>query len=164
MSRKQPKRRLVEWQDPAPFAAATSTMSGLELIQAVANGALPPPPIASLIGFDFESATEGRVVLACKLAEYHINPAGLIHGGLAATICDSAMACAVQTLLPAGVGSTTLEIKVNYTRAMTVGTGTVRCVGEVIHIGRTTATAQAHIYDKNDKLYAHATTTCLIFR
>src|SRR5919107_950866 len=104
------------------------------------------------------------VVLGATPGPQHFNPIGTVHGGLAATLLDSAMGCAVHTTLPAGAGYTTLEIKVNYVRALTAGTGGVRCEARVIHVGGRTATAEGKVLDAAGKLYAHATTTCIIFR
>ena len=97
-------------------------------------------------------------------AEYHYNPIGVVHGGLAATLLDSAMGCAVHSTLPAGAGYTTLEIKVNYIRPMSAETGEVRCEANIIHAGGRTATAEGKVLDQEGKLYAHGTTTCMIFR
>jgi uncharacterized protein (TIGR00369 family) len=103
-------------------------------------------------------------VFAVEPAEYHYNPIGLVHGGLACTLLDSAMGCAVHTTLPAGTGYTTLELKVNLIRPLTRETGRVLCEGTIIHVGGRTATAEARITDAAGALYAHATTTCMIFR
>ncbi|MBC8075392.1 MAG: PaaI family thioesterase, partial [Chloroflexales bacterium] len=101
---------------------------------------------------------------AATPAEYHYNPIGSVHGGVAATLCDSAMACAIHTTLPAGVGYTTLELKVNFVRPITVQTGRVTCEGTLIHMGGRVATAEARLTDASGALYAHATTTCLVLR
>jgi len=128
------------------------------------SGELPPPPFASLLNFDLVEVSEGHAVFAVNPAEYHYNPIGVVHGGLAATLLDSAMGCAVHSMLPAGAGYTTLEIKVNFIRAMTAETGRVRCEANVVHAGARTATAEGRIVDEAGKLYAHGTTTCLILR
>jgi uncharacterized protein (TIGR00369 family) len=107
---------------------------------------------------------EGRVVFEVEPAEYHYNPIGAVHGGLACTLADSAMGCAVHSTLPAGVGYTTVEIKTNLLRPISVRTGTLRCEGTTIHVGGRIATAEARLTDAAGKLYAHATTTCMIFR
>jgi uncharacterized protein (TIGR00369 family) len=139
-------------------------MGGLEYLQAMERGALPPPPIMQLLNIGFQSSEEGRVVFSVEPAEYHYNPIGMVHGGLAATLCDSAMGCAIQSTLPAGVGFTTLELKINYVRPLTAATGLVLCEGKVINVGGRVATAEARVTDRAGKLYAHATTTCLIMR
>jgi uncharacterized protein (TIGR00369 family) len=156
--------RTFTWHDPDETVRAGRTMSGLDLLRAMLAGELPRPPIAALMGFAFSEVEEGRVVFTLEPAEYHYNPIGTVHGGVAATLLDSAMGCAVNTLLPLGTAYTTLEIKVNYIRPMTRTTGLVRCEGTVIHRGGTIATAEGRITDADGKLYAHATTTCLIMR
>jgi uncharacterized protein (TIGR00369 family) len=108
--------------------------------------------------------SEGRVVFTCLPQEWHYNPIGSVHGGIAATLLDSAMGCAIHTTLPQGVGYGTLELSLNYIRSMTMKTGEVQVIGEVIHAGRQTATAQAKLVDGDGKLYAHGTTTCIILR
>jgi uncharacterized protein (TIGR00369 family) len=105
---------------------------------------------------------EGRVVFAVGPAEYHYNPLGTVHGGVIATLLDSALGCAVQSMLPSGTGYTTLELKVNYLRPMTSRTGTVYSEGKIIHMGSRIATAEARVTDASGKLYAHATTTCIL--
>ncbi|TMA24753.1 MAG: PaaI family thioesterase [Deltaproteobacteria bacterium] len=137
-------------------------MSGAAFLRAIAERKLPPPPIANLMGFDIEEVGEGRVVFAVEPQEYHYNPIGMVHGGLAATLLDSAMGCAVHSLLPEGRGYTTLEIKVNYVRALKHDTGRVRAIGKVIHLGGKVATAEGSLIDSAGKLYAHGTTTCLL--
>lgn len=160
----QPRTRTITWEDPMPAAELGRTMSGLEHLCAIADGRLPLPPIAKLLGFRLAEAEAGRVVFAALPAEYHYNPIGVVHGGFAATLLDSAMGCAVHSTLPAGTGYTTLEVKVNYVRPLTRETGEVRCEGNVIHVGGRTATAEGRLVDASGRLYAHATTTCLLFR
>jgi uncharacterized protein (TIGR00369 family) len=156
------RSRTVTWSDPLLSAAAAGARSGLDFLQAIATGELPPPPIAELLGFRLAEVAPGRVVFTCEPGEHHYNPIGTVHGGLAATLCDSAMGCAVHSTLPAGTGYTTLEIKVNLVRALTAATGPVRCIGTVLHVGRRTAAAEARLVDAHDTLLAHGTTTCLI--
>ena len=116
------------------------------------------------MNFNLAELEEGRAVFTVEPAEYHYNPIGVVHGGVAATLLDSAMGCAVHSVLPAGAGYTTLEIKVNYVRAMTSETGEVRCEARVVHVGGRTATAEGRITDAGGKLYAHGTATCMLFR
>jgi len=139
-------------------------MSGFEFLQKIVAGELPQPPLASLMDFQIVELAEGRAVFAVDPAEYHYNPIGVVHGGLAATLLDSAMGCAVHSMLPAGTGYTTLELKVNFIRAITAETGRVRAEGKLIHLGARTATAEGRVIDESGKLYAHATTTCLILK
>ena len=158
------RTRTVSWEDPKALAEAARGLTGLEFLRKVVSGELPPPPIGALMNFGLAELSEGRAVFTVEPAEFHYNPIGVVHGGLAATLLDSAMGCAVHTTLPAGAGYTTLEIKVNYVRALTVETGPVRCEARVIHVGGRTATAEGKLLDAGGKLYAHATTTCMIFR
>jgi uncharacterized protein (TIGR00369 family) len=158
------RTRTASWQDPMITADALRQMSGLEFLHAMMRGELPPPPISQILGFALVEASEGRAVFATQPAEFHYNPIGVVHGGLAATLLDSAMACAIQTMLPAGVGYTSLDISVNYIRAITRETGSLRCEAEIIHVGKRTGTSQGRLVDVDGRLYAHGTTTCIIFR
>src|SRR5579884_1035792 len=156
--------RTITWDDPLATAEAGRRLSGLDFLRGVLRGELPPPPIAVLLNFALAEVEEGRVVFAGVPAEYHYNPIGVAHGGLAATLLDSAMGCAVHSTLPAGTGYTTLDLKVNYVRPITIKTGTVFCEGKVIYVGGRIATAEARLTDAGGKLYAHGTTTCMILR
>jgi uncharacterized protein (TIGR00369 family) len=158
------RTRTVTWEDPRPLAEAGRGVPGLEFLQRIVSGELSPPPFAALLDFDLVEVSEGRATFAVNPAEYHYNPIGVVHGGLAATLLDSALGCAVHSMLPAGAGYTTLEIKVNFIRAMTAETGRVRCEAKIVHSGARTATAEGRIVDEAGKLYAHGTTTCLILR
>jgi len=156
------RSRTVTWQDPAELGKAAFSMPGAAFLRAIAERRLPPPPIATLMGFDIVEVGEGRVVFAVEPQEYHYNPIGVVHGGLAATLLDSAMGCAVHSLLPEGRAYTTLELKVNFVRALTRNTGRVQAIGKVIHLGGKVATAEGTVVDASGKLYAHGTTTCLL--
>jgi uncharacterized protein (TIGR00369 family) len=158
------RRRTVTWSDPMRGASAAATMSGVDYLRAMMRGEIPGPPIAELMGIVLAEVEHGRAAFEAEPAEYHYNPIGVVHGGLAATLLDSAMACAVHSTLPAGVGYTTLDMHVHYVRALTGATGRVRCEGEVVHAGSRVATAQGRLVDAGGKLYAHATETCLILR
>jgi uncharacterized protein (TIGR00369 family) len=150
--------------DPAAIAARGLELSGMEYIRAIFEGELPAPPISQLIGFRGVSAEPGRAVFEMEPGPQHYNPIGSVHGGVALTLLDSAMGCAVHTLLEAGVGYTTLEVKTNFVRPITADTGLIRCEGIVIHQGSRIATAEGKLTDSSGKLLAHGTTTCLIFR
>ena len=115
-----------------------------------------------MLGFTIDEVEEGRVVFTVEPGEHHYNPIGVVHGGLAATLLDSAMGCAVHSLLPQGRGYTTVEIKVNYVRAIKRESGRLRAVAKVLHIGGKIATAEGQIVDAKGQLYAHATTTCML--
>ncbi|HEY0099887.1 MAG TPA: PaaI family thioesterase [Pyrinomonadaceae bacterium] len=163
-TKKSERTLTVSWEDPQGLAEAGRGLSGLEYLQKIVAGELPRPPISALMNFSLSELSEGYAVFAVEPAEYHYNPIGVVHGGLAATLLDSAMGCAVHSMLPAGAGYTTLEFKINFVRAMTTETGRVRCEAKLIHLGGRTATAEGRIIDEDGKLYAHGTTTCLIFR
>ena len=158
------RERTFTWDDPLRGAHAARSMTGMEYLRAMMAGEYPPPPIAHTLGFTLSEVDEGRAVFTLDPAEYHYNPIGMVHGGVAATLLDSAMGCAVHSMLPAGVGYTTLEIKLNMLRAVTVDTGPIRCEGTLLHLGRTTALAEAKMTDAAGRLLAHATSTCMILR
>ena len=157
------RSRTYSWSDPIALGEAGSTMSGLEFMQAVIAGKLPPPPIATTMDFKGAEAEEGRVVFAGQPGEFVYNPLGVVHGGYAMTLLDSAMGCAVQTMLAHGEGYTSLETSVNFVRSITKETGRVRCEGKVIHRGGRIATAEGRLVaESTGKLLAHGTTTCMI--
>jgi uncharacterized protein (TIGR00369 family) len=150
--------------DPRDVAEEGRRLSGIEYVQAIAKGELPAPPISELMGFRLVLAEPGRAVFEMEPGAQHYNPIGSVHGGIALTLLDSAMGCAVHTQLERGVGYTTLEVKTNFVRPITADTGVIRCEGTVIHQGSRIATAEGKLTDANGKLLAHGTTTCLIFR
>lgn len=158
------RTRTITWQDPTTTIQIGKTISGIEYLKAIMSGELPPPPVAALIGMEMTEVGEGRVVFTVIPEEFHYNPLGTVHGGITATLLDSAMGCAVQSLLPAETGYTTLEIKVNYLRPLVSATGKVTCEGKVLHRGGRVAAAEARVTDTTGKLYAHATSTCLLLR
>lgn len=158
------RTRTITWDDPMIGATAARQLSGLEYLQAMLRGDFPPPPIAILLDFRLVEVSEGWAVFKGTPQEFHYNPIGVVHGGLAFTLLDSAMGCAVQSMLPSGVGYTTLDIHANLVRPLTKDSGVIRCEAEIIHLGKSTATAQGRLLDENDKLYAHGSTTCMIFR
>ncbi len=148
--------------DALALAGRGLELSGLDYIRAIFAGELPPPPIALLMGFRGVEARPGEAVFEMEPGPQHYNPIGSVHGGVALTLLDSAMSCAVHTLLEPGVRYTTLEVKTNFVRAITAGTGLIRCEGAVVHRGGRVATAEGRIVDASGKLLAHGTTTCLI--
>ncbi|HEX5615090.1 MAG TPA: PaaI family thioesterase [Acidimicrobiia bacterium] len=156
--------RAYEYDDPRESSAAVFTMSGREMLEAIVDGTLPPPPMARTLDFRIVEIGDGEVTFEVTPQEFHYNPIGSVHGGLAATLLDSALGCAVQSVLPAGSGYTTVDLAVKYLRPMTTETGPVRAVAKVVHAGRRTATAEARIVDAAGKVYAHGTTTCLVLR
>ena len=159
----QLRTRSFSWEDPAATAAAGLELSGLQCMRAIIDGTLPPPPIARLLDFTIVEVDEGRAVFAMEPAEWMYNPIGSVHGGVAATLLDSCMGCAVHTTLPAGVAYTTADLQVRYIRAMADTTGRVLAEGRVVHRGRRTATAEGRLFAESDEtLIAHGTTGCVI--
>ncbi len=137
-------------------------MTGLEFVQGMVTGTLPHNSMADTLGYRIVEAEKGRVVITAVPKDTHLNPQGTVHGGLAATLLDSCMGLAVQTLLDKGVGSTTLEFKISFVRPITPETGVIRAEGTVVNQGRRVGTAEGRVTDANGRLLAHATTTCLI--
>ena len=156
------RTRTYSWDDPLDLLSRTAAMSGLEALQMIARGELPPPPIAMTLGFGPIDVEEGRATFTVVPAEFHYNPIGVVHGGLALAMLDSAMGCAVHSTLAAGAAYTTLEVKANFVRPLTSSTGLVRCIGTVVHGGRRVATAEGQVVDADGKLYAHGTSTLLM--
>lgn len=140
-------------------------LSGLEMLRwMTAEGAPDRPSIGRLLGMRFDELEHGRVVMSVQTRPDFANPLGIVHGGIAATLLDSVVGCAVHTTLPAGVSYTTLELKVNYVRTVQTSGQTLTATGTVIHAGRRVATAEGRVVDDSDRLIAHATTTCLILQ
>jgi uncharacterized protein (TIGR00369 family) len=156
------RSRTYTWDDPFAFLDDTAGLTGLEVMQKMAAGELPQPPISRTLGFRLVEAEPGRAVFEGEPAEYLYNPIGTVHAGFASTLLDSAMGCALVTTLPPATPWTTLELKAHFTRAMTVETGTVRCIGSVVHPGRRVVTTEARIEDLAGKLLAHGTSTILM--
>ncbi|MEO5936337.1 MAG: PaaI family thioesterase [Terriglobales bacterium] len=138
------------------------TMSGMELLQAIIAGKLPAPPIARTLNYGLVEVVPGRAVFAGTPSLDHYNPLATVHGGYIATLLDSAMGCAVHSKLPAGQTYTTLEFKVNFVRPVLDTTGEVRAEGNILHFGKRSATAEGKLVDLAGKVYAHASSTCLI--
>ncbi|MCX4595497.1 PaaI family thioesterase [Streptomyces sp. NBC_01549] len=157
------RSRTYDWEDPTVSAAAVGQYSGLDFLREVQAGRLPAAPIAATLGMTLEEVEHGRVVFALVPGEEHYNPIGSVHGGVYATLLDSAAGCAVQSVLPQGMGYTSLDLNVKFLRPVTVDTGEVRAVGTVLNSGRRTALAQAELFDSRDRLLAHTTSSCLLF-
>jgi uncharacterized protein (TIGR00369 family) len=160
---RSPERsRVITWDDPIASLQAARGLGGIDVLRAIEDGDIPPPPVARLLGFEIEQISEGLVTFAFEPAEYHYNPLGTVHGGILTTVLDSAMGCAVHSKLRAGLVYTTLELKVSFLRPVRVTTGRVRGEGKVVHLGGRVAAAEAHLVDEDGTLYAHATSTCLV--
>jgi uncharacterized protein (TIGR00369 family) len=157
------RSRTLVWQDPAAAAAAGATMSGIEYMRAIVAGELPPPPIMVTMRLRPIELAEGRVVFEGEPGEEHYNSLGVVHGGYAATLLDSALGCAVHTTLPAGSGYTSLGLEAKFVRPLTRDTGRVLCGGSVVHRGRRQATAEARLTAAaSGKLLAHGQATLMI--
>jgi uncharacterized protein (TIGR00369 family) len=149
------------WAAIGPLAQLKE-LGGLAFLQNVVSGAYPQPPISALLGFRFAEVEPGRAVVTFSPTIGHYNLIGTVHGGVHATLLDTAMACCILATLPPGKGFTTLELKINYVRTLTEMTGEVRAVGTTLNVGRTVATSEGRLIDGQGKLLAHGTTTCLI--
>jgi uncharacterized protein (TIGR00369 family) len=156
------RSRTYDWEDPTVSAGAVGQHSGLDFLREMQAGRLPAPPISATLGMTLEEVEHGRV-FALVPGEEHYNPIGSVHGGVYATLLDSAAGCAVQSVLPQGMGYTSLDLNVKFLRPVTVDTGKVRAVGTVLNSGRRTALAQAELFDSGDRLLAHTTSSCLLF-
>ncbi len=139
------------------------TLTGLQFLEGLRDGRFPRAPIAALLDFKPVELESGRVVFAAEPSASHYNPLGTVHGGYVSTLLDSCMGCAIHSMLEAGQAYTTLELKVNFVKALSEKTGPIRAEGKVIHVGRQTATAEGRLVDANNRLLAHGTTTCLVF-
>jgi uncharacterized protein (TIGR00369 family) len=163
MSERSDERSLrVTWTDPALLARAARETSGLEFLGKVVSGELPWPPMGRLLDLGPVEVAEGRVVFRVTPGEQHYNPIGVVHGGLLATVLDSAMGCAVHTTLPAGTGYTTVDLHVHFVRAVSRDTGPLRAEAVLVHRGARVATAEGRVVDEKGRVYAHGSTTCLI--
>jgi uncharacterized protein (TIGR00369 family) len=156
------RQRNVTWEDPLVGAALSRDLSGLDYLQAIAEGRIPPPPIAALLGMSILQVERGQVTFGLDVGEHLYNPIGSVHGGVFCTLLDSAMGCAVHASLDRGQAYTTLELKVNLVKTLTAKTPSVVATGQVVSAGRRVITASGQITGPDGTLYAHATTTCLV--
>ncbi|HKS99755.1 MAG TPA: PaaI family thioesterase [Rugosimonospora sp.] len=157
------RSRTFTWTDPAGTAALLGRRSGLELLRAMMAGEVPRPPVMEMLGVERIEVDEGRVTVVITPQEFHYNPLGTVHGGVLATLLDTAASCSVHAALPAGTGYTTLDLSTKFVRPVTVGSGQLRCVGGVLSMGRRTALAEARLLDSAGRLAAHATASCMLF-
>jgi uncharacterized protein (TIGR00369 family) len=153
------RERVVDWQAPEPAANAAAGMSGMEAMCAIRDGLLPPPPMARLIDFRLRVAEPGRIVMELEPHESLENTIGLLHGATAAALLDTAMGCAISTMLPVGQGSVTLDLKLTYLRPLSVRSGTISAEGKVIKLGRQTSYTEGFVRDGSGNLAVHATAT-----
>ncbi|WP_327312422.1 PaaI family thioesterase [Streptomyces sp. NBC_01235] len=157
------RTRTYQWDDPAISAEAAARMAGIDFLRELQAGRLPGPPINYTVDFTLDEVEPGRAVFSLTPGEQHYNPIGSVHGGIFATLLDSAAGCAVQSILPQGMAYTSLDLTVKFLRPITVDTGPVRAIGTVVNKGRQTALAQAQLVDAKDRLLAHATSSCMLF-
>lgn len=153
------RERLVDWQAPGPVAKAAAAMSGLDAMRAIRDGVLPEPPMARLIDFRLRVAEPGRIVMELEPHEGLENTIGLLHGATAAALLDTAMGCAISTMLPAGQGAVTLDLKLTYLRPLSVKSGTIAAEGKVMKLGRQASYAEGWVRDGAGNLAVHATAT-----
>jgi uncharacterized protein (TIGR00369 family) len=160
----EPRARSFQWADPARFVEPIRKLSGLEFMRAFLTADLPPPPFMELLGIRVVAVDPGAVAFEFEPAEYMYSPLGSVHGGIVTVLLDTAMGCSFHSTLPAGVGYTTLELKVNFLRPVTSKVGTLRAEGHVLHSGSRVATVDARLLDREKRLHAHATSTLLVLR
>jgi uncharacterized protein (TIGR00369 family) len=158
------RSKTVSWQDPVALHAAGAALPGRAFLTAILEGRLPPPPMAALIGAELVSVGDGDVVFRCTPDESTYNPLGIVHGGLLCTLLDSAAGCAVHTLLPAGAGFSSIEIKVSFLKPLRASAGEIEVYGQALKVGRRVAFAEAHAEDSRGELVGHATTSLAITR
>lgn len=159
-----PRSRTFRWADPAQFSEPISKMSGLDFMRAFVSGQLPPPPFMELLGVRIVSVTPGSVSFEFEPTEFMYSPLGNVHGGIVTVMLDTAMGCSFHTTLPPGVGYTTLELKVSFLRPVTAKVGTLRAVGRILHSGSRVAVVEARLADKDDRPFAHSTSTLLVLK
>jgi uncharacterized protein (TIGR00369 family) len=156
------RRREYTWTDPSATVAALGR-TGIDVLREVASGQLPPPPVAAMMGFALDEVEVGRAVFSLDPSETHYNPLGTVHGGVIATLLDSASGCAVHSILPAGTGYTSVDLHTRFLRPVTASSGRIVAEGTVLSRGSRTAMAEARLTDGRGRLLAHATSTCMIF-
>jgi uncharacterized protein (TIGR00369 family) len=157
------RSKTITWHEPGPSTTKGLTMAGLDYLQAMSDGRLPQPPIGGLMEFGIVEAENGRVVFTCRPDESAYNPIGAIHGGLICTLLDSVTGCAVHSTLPAGKGYTTIEIKVNYLKAVRLTSGVLTATGTVVKSGSRVGFSEGVVTDESGAIVATATSTLLVF-
>lgn len=158
------RSKQVTWNDPHITGEIARRVSGRELLQAMIDGHIAPPPMAQLLGFTLAHIGDGEAIFRSTPDSSVYNPLGTVHGGWLCTLLDSAAGCAVHTLLPAGVGYTTVEIKVSFLEAVHAGSGRIEVTGRALKVGRRIAFAEAHARDERSHLVGHATSSLAVFR
>jgi len=156
--------RTYSWSNPMDTAAKGKTMSGYDFLNGIFRGEIPAPPIAETLDFYPTGLEEGKVTFAFEPQEFHYNPIGTVHGGVITTVLDTVMGCALQSKLPQGVAYTTIELKVNFIKAVTTRSGKMIAEGRLLHAGKTTALIEADLRSESGTLYAHGVSTCMLFK
>jgi uncharacterized protein (TIGR00369 family) len=156
------RTKTIHWDDPMPAAKKAQEMNGFDFLLAISKGEIPYPPLLQTLEFKPVSISKGEAVFSMTPAEFHYNTIGTVHGGVISAILDTAMGCAVHSILPPSTAYTTLELKVNFLKAVTVKSGTLKATGKVIHSGSRTALSEGQLTDEEGNIYAHGVSTCLI--
>lgn len=154
--------RSFSWSDPEISIGAARSLRGVDFVRQIMTGQVPLPPAFAMMGFRLVDVEPGFVAGELEPSEFHYNPAGVVHGGIICTLLDSVTGLAVLSQLPVGLGFSTLEVKVNFVRPVSVKTGALLAKGKIVHPGTRIATSEARLVDRQDKLYAHATATCIV--
>ncbi|MFD2520529.1 PaaI family thioesterase [Emticicia soli] len=158
------RERTFEWENPLVGAKQALQLSGLDYLQAMGDGKIPFPPLLHTLDFKPTHLEKGKVIFSFQPQEFHYNPIGSVHGGVISAILDSAMGCTLHSILEAGTGYTTLELKVNFLKAVTAKLSELQAVGKIIHSGGRTALVEAQLIDKDNVIYALGVSTCLILK
>ena len=158
------RKRTYQWENPLETAQKAQSLSGLEFLKLIQEGKIPGPPIFETMDFGRSKVSKGKVSFSFEPKEFHYNPIGTVHGGVISTILDSAMGCTVHSVLEKGFVFTTLELKVNFLKAITHKSGRLIATGKLIHVGRSTALVEASLTDEFGKVFAHGVSTCMIIK
>lgn len=158
------RSRTFHWGDPVLLATLAKSKSGLDFLLAIDDNEFRLPPSLQALGIPKPEVESGKVTFSFEPQEFHYNPIGTVHGGILSTVLDSAMGCTVHTLLPMGTGYTTLELKVNFLKPVTVQTGVLKAAGKIIHFGGKIVLVEASLVDVTGTIYAHAISTCMTFK
>ena len=158
------RSRTFHWGDPVLLATHAKSKSGLDFLLAIDDNEFQLPPSLQALGIAKPEVESGKVTFSFEPQEFHYNPIGTVHGGILSTVLDSAMGCTVHTLLPMGTGYTTLELKVNFLKPVTIQTGILKAAGKIIHFGGKIVLVEASLVDGTGAIYAHAISTCMTFK
>ncbi len=158
------RNRTYNWEDPALLATLANKLAGLEFLEKMITAELPFPPLLHTLDFKLSSIQTGRAEFTFQPQEFHFNPLGSVHGGVITAVLDSAMGCTLHSVLPLGTGYTSIDIKVNFLKPISIKTGLMKATGAIINQGNRTALLEGRLMDENGKLYAHATSMCMIFK